>query len=597
MHSPPFLTDLLVFLVAAVVVVPVVRRLRSSPVLGYLAAGILVGPHAFGLVENEQALHVIGEFGVVFMLFMIGLELSLQRLWVMRRLVFGLGLVQVAVTSALIGFAALALGEPPAAALVIGGALALSSTAFVLQLLSERGEQMTRHGRHAFAILLFQDLAVLPLLVVIPLLAGESSTVWSALLNVAVVASLTLGGIVLAGRFLLQPAFRVVASTNSNELFAIATLTLVLGTGWVTEQAGMSMTLGAFIAGLLVAETAYRHQIEADIRPFRGILLGLFFMSTGSAMDLPMIAANGVQLLALLAALLTLKAMVIFALARLFRLSAGDGAQVAFTLAQGGEFAFVALTLATGLGVVGAGTAQTLMATVALSLLVTPGLAALGRAAARRLETPPSSGEGTLAEEGAGFERHLVIAGYGRVGQTVARLAELEDVPWLALDTEHARVAEARASGLPVYYGDTTRPEVLDAAGLGRARALVVTLNSPIATSRALAAVRAHWRQLPVVARAHDQAHARQLRHLGATATVAEAAESSLQLGGLTLTTAGGDPQRVQRHVAAMRAELGAMLGGDAPAPPKRAAARSPSGRPRDPEPEPEAQAPPTSGP
>ena len=593
MHSPPFLTDLLVFLVAAVVVVPVARRLRSSPVLGYLAAGILVGPHAFGLVENEQALHVIGEFGVVFMLFMIGLELSLQRLWVMRRLVFGLGLVQVAVTSALIGFAALALGEPPAAALVIGGALALSSTAFVLQLLSERGEQMTRHGRHAFAILLFQDLAVLPLLVVIPLLAGESSTVWSALLNVAVVASLTLGGIVLAGRFLLQPAFRVVASTNSNELFAIATLTLVLGTGWVTEQAGMSMTLGAFIAGLLVAETAYRHQIEADIRPFRGILLGLFFMSTGSAMDLPVIAANGVQLLALLATLLALKAVVIFALARLFRLSAGDGAQVAFTLAQGGEFAFVALTLATGLGVVGAGTTQTLMATVALSLLVTPGLAALGRAAARRLETPPSSGEGTLAEEGAGFERHLVIAGYGRVGQTVARLAELEDVPWLALDTEHARVADARASGLPVYFGDTTRPEVLDAAGLGRARALVVTLNSPIATSRALAAVRAHWRQLPVVARAHDQAHARQLRHLGATATVAEAAESSLQLGGLTLTTAGSDPQRVHRHVAAMRAELGAMLGVDAPTPLKRAPAKSASGRPRDPEPE--APAPPTS--
>jgi CPA2 family monovalent cation:H+ antiporter-2 len=581
-HSPAFLTDLLVFLVAAVVVVPLVRQLRSSPVLGYLAAGILVGPHVLGLVEDEHAIAVIGEFGVVFMLFMIGLELSLQRLWVMRRLVFGLGLAQVAVTSALIGAAALALGQPPAAALVIGGALALSSTAFVLQLLSERGEQMTRHGRHAFAILLFQDLAVLPLLVVIPLLAGESSTVWGALVHVAVVATLTLGGIILAGRFLLQPAFRVVAATNSNEFFAIATLTLVLGTGWVTHEAGMSMTLGAFIAGLLVAETAYRHQIEADIRPFRGILLGLFFMSTGSSMDLPLIAANGAVLLALLAALLTLKAVVIFALGRIFQLAPGDGAQVALTLAQGGEFAFVALTLASGLGVVDAGTSQTLMATVALSLLVTPGLAGLGRLAARRLQAAPADGADTLAEEGAGFDRHLVIAGYGRVGQTVARLAELERIPWLALDTDHARVADARASGLPVYFGDTTRPEVLDAAGLGRARALVVTLNSPIATSRALASVRAHWRQLPVVARAHDQAHAQQLRHLGATATVAEAAESSLQLGGLTLTTAGSDPQRVQEHVAAMRAEVGAMLGLDAPAPPKRAKAAPPSSRPRE---------------
>lgn len=457
MHSPPFLTDLLVFLVAAVVVVPLVRQLRSSPVLGYLAAGILVGPHALGLVENEQALHVIGEFGVVFMLFMIGLELSLQRLWVMRRVVFGLGLAQVAVTSALIGLAALALGQPPAAALVIGGALALSSTAFVLQLLSERGEQMTRHGRHAFAILLFQDLAVLPLLVVIPLLAGESSTVWGALVNVAVVATLTLGGIILAGRFLLQPAFRVVAATNSNELFAIATLTLVLGTGWVTQAAGMSMTLGAFIAGLLVAETAYRHQIEADIRPFRGILLGLFFMSTGTSMDLPLIAANGAVLLALLAALLTLKAVVIFALTRVFQIGSGDGAQVALTLAQGGEFAFVALTLASGFGVVDPGTTQTLMATVALSLLVTPGLAAVGRVAARRLQATPADGAGTLAEEGAGFDRHLVIAGYGRVGHTVARLADLERIPWLALDTDHAGVADARASGLPVYFGDTTR--------------------------------------------------------------------------------------------------------------------------------------------
>ncbi len=445
---------------------------------------------------------------------------------------------------------------------------------------------MTRHGRHAFAILLFQDLAVLPLLVVIPLLAGASSTVAGALFHVAVVASLTLGGIILAGRFLLQPAFRVVAATNSNELFAIATLTLVLGTGWVTQQAGMSMTLGAFIAGLMVAETAFRHQIEADIRPFRGILLGLFFMSVGSSMDLALIDADGVRLLGLLAALLILKAVVIFALARLFRLAAADGAQVALTLAQGGEFAFVALTLATGLGVVEPRTTQTLMATVALSLLVTPALAALGRRAARRLHASPVDDADTLVEESAEFTGHLVIAGYGRVGQTVARLAELENLPWLALDTDHARVADARASGLPVCFGDTTRAEVLDAAGLGRARALVVTLNSPIATSRALAAVCAHWRQLPVVARAHDQAHAQQLHHLGATATVAEAAESSLQLGGLTLTTAGSDPTRVQQHVAAMRAEVGAMLGVDAPAPPKRTKTAAATSWSRDTEPE-----------
>ena len=563
MHPTPFLADLLVFLVAAVVVVPVARRLRSSPVIGYLAAGLMVGPHGLGLVEDEATLAAIAEFGVVFMLFMIGLELSLQRLWVMRRMVFGLGFAQVAVSSAAIGAVALAMGQPPEAALVIGGALALSSTAFVLQLLSERGEQMTRHGRNAFAILLFQDLAVLPLLVVIPLLATAGDNIVRTLVDTAVVASFALGGIVLAGRFLLQPFFRIVAATQSNELFAIATLTLVLGAGWITQHAGMSMTLGAFMAGLLVAETAYRHQIEADIRPFRGILLGLFFMSIGGSMDLPLIAARWPELLALLAALLAVKAAIIYGLARLFQVARPDAARLAAALAQGGEFAFIALTLALSLGVVGAGAVQILMAVVASSLLLTPGLCALGLHLSERLDGAAAREDpDALAEEGARFSRHVVIAGYGRIGRTVARLCELEQVPWLALDTDHRRVDEAAARKLPVYFGDTTRAEVLGAAGVARARALVVTLDSPIATSRALAAVRGHWRQLPVVARAHDHNHAAQLRHLGATATVAEAAEASLQLGGLALTNAGSDPERVRRHVAALRDEAAAIVAG-----------------------------------
>ncbi len=562
MHPTPFLADLLVFLIAAVFVVPIVRQLRSSPVLGYLVAGVLVGPHGLGLVEDEETLAAIAEFGVVFMLFVIGLELSLQRLWVMRRLVFGLGLAQVAATSAAIGAVALALGAPPQAALVIGGALALSSTAFVLQLLSERGEQMTRHGRNAFAILLFQDLAVLPLLVVIPLLAGDGSAMLRTILDTGVVATLALGAIILVGRFMLQPFFRMIAATQSNELFAIATLTLVLGTGWVTQHAGMSMTLGAFMAGLLVAETAYRHQIEADIRPFRGILLGLFFMSTGGSMDLPLILARWPELLAMLVALLLVKGVILLALARVFGLASSDGVRLAFTLAQGGEFAFVALTLAASLGVVGGPTTQAIMAVVAISLLVTPGLYAIGSALARRLRRPDGESATALAEQGAQFAKHVIIAGYGRVGRTVAKLCELEGVPWLALDTDHRRVDDARSRGLAVFFGDSTRPEILEAAGLGRARALVITLNSPIATSRALAAVRSHTRALPVVARAHDQSHAVQLKHLGATATVAEAAESSLQLGGLALTTAGSDPDRVGRHVATLREEAAAILAG-----------------------------------
>ncbi len=562
MHPPPILTDLLVFLVAAVFVVPLAGKLHFSPVIGYLAAGILVGPHGLGLVADEATLASLAEFGVVFMLFYIGLELSLARLWVMRRMVFGLGLAQVGVTSALIGAVALALGQPPEAALVIGGALALSSTAFVLQLLSERGEQMTRHGRNSLAILLFQDIAVLPLLVVIPLMAADSANLARTLLDTAVVATFALAAIIFAGRFLLQPFFRMVASTQSSELFAIATLVLVLGTGWITEHAGMSMTLGAFMAGLLVAETAYRHQIEADIRPFRGILLGLFFMSTGAAMDLPIIVERWPQLVALLAALLLLKGVVLFVLGRAFGLARPEAARLSATLAQGGEFAFIALTLAVSLGVVDAPVAQTLLAVVASSLLLTPGLCALGVAMSHQLAGPARDDDAALAQDAAQLDRHVVIAGYGRVGRTVARLCELEQVKWLALDTDHRRVDEARARRLPVYFGDTTRREVLDAAGLARARALVITLDSPIATSRALAAVRAHRRQLPVVVRAHDHAHAMQLRRLGATATVAEAAESSLQLGSLALTSAGSDPDRVNRHVASLREEASAIVSG-----------------------------------
>lgn len=557
MHASPAapLLDLLIILAAAVLVVPILKKLRSSPVLGYLAAGVLVGPYGFALIHDPDTLHMTAEFGVVFMLFMIGLELSLPRLWVMRNWVFGLGLLQVFVTSIVIGVVAYYLfGLSPEASLVIGGALALSSTAFVLQLLIETGDQMTRHGRTAFAILLFQDLAVLPLLVVIPLLANTGSSLVFALVEVGIVATAVLGGIIVAGRYLLQPVFRMVASVQSNELFAIATLLLVLGTGWVTDAAGMSMTLGAFIAGLLVAETAFRHQIEADIRPFRGILLSLFFVSVGTQMDLPLMVEKAPLILMLLAALLIGKALVLFGLCIAFKLSVPDATRVSLLMAQGGEFAFVAFTLASAMGVIDSNVSQVLMAVVAISLFATPFLSLLGKRVATGLGTTQPKAD-YLGTESDHLQGHLVIAGYGRVGRAIAKLAGRCGVPWLALDLDHARVAKARAENLPVYFADAARAEVLSSAGLGRSRGLVITLNAARASSHVLQAVRENWPEMPVFVRAHDSRHARELYQAGATATVDETAEPSLQLGGVALVNTGVAQDHVDTLVAEIREE------------------------------------------
>jgi CPA2 family monovalent cation:H+ antiporter-2 len=544
---PPF-TDLLVFLLAPVVVVPLFRWLRCSPILGYLVAGILIGPHALGLIEESALTHTLAELGVAFLLFAIGLELSLERLRVMRRLVFGLGTLQVALSSAAIGIIARLAGADLAAAIVIGGALALSSTAFVLQLLVERGEQVARFGRTAFAILLFQDLAVVPLLAVVPVLALDQPSLAGALGLSALKAAIALGLIIAVGRLILRPVFRIVAGTRSPELFVSATLLVILGTGWLTTQAGLSLPLGAFLAGLLLSETEYRHQVEADIRAFRGLLLGLFFITVGLSMDLHVVAERWSLGLLLLASLLLGKATIIAGLCAAFRLPLADALRIGLLLAQGGEFAFVLFEAALTHHVLAPATGQMLLATVAASMIVTPLLAEAGRSLAQRLGRP-AAGDLHALHEGAGsLTDHVVVAGFGRVGQTVAKVLAAADIPYVALDLDPGRVRRCRAAGLPAFFGDASGVDVLAAAGAGRARAAVLTMDQAAAVDRAVAALHQHFPELRIFVRGHDPRHGRELARRGATAVVPEAVEASLQLGGIVLTAvgaSGGDAARI----------------------------------------------------
>lgn len=559
MHESHALVDVLYLLAAAVVVVSVIQRLRVSPIVGYLAAGLLIGPSGFGMVSDPEGVRALAEFGVVFLLFTIGLELSLQRLWTMRRFVFGLGTAQVLVTGAVIGVIAWALGVSPAAAVVIGGGLALSSTAVTLQLLVERGEATGRFGRVTIAILLLQDIAVVPLLVLVPLLAGDGSSIGLSLGFAALKAAAALAIIVVLGRLVLRPVLRAAAAGRDTDLFAAVTLLIALGTAFATAQAGLSLPLGAFLAGMLIAETEFRHQVEADIRNFRGLLLGLFFMTVGMSLDLGFIAEEWVAIAALFAALIAGKAVLVALLARLFGLAWSTAGRVGLALAEGGEFAFVLFSAALAVGVLDRSLAQLLLAVVVLTLATTPLLAILGARLEAKMNARPEE-TGLAAAETDDLSNHVVIAGFGRVGQTVAKLLTSAGIGWVAVDRDVDQVAEARRLDLPVYFGDASRPAMLESIGIGRARAAVVTLDHVEAAERAVEAIQRARPGLPVVARARDILHAERLEHVGASKVVMETLEASLQLASETLQSADADVEVVAAAISAFRDGDSVML-------------------------------------
>jgi monovalent cation:proton antiporter-2 (CPA2) family protein len=530
------LTTSAIFLAAAVVAVTLFRRLGLGSVLGYLAAGALIGPSGLGLVrEVSETLH-FAEFGVVLLLFVIGLELQPSRLWKMRSAVFGLGSAQVGVSALLVGGAAVALGLSPAAAVAIGVGLAMSSTAFATQLLGEKNELGTSHGRTAFAILLFQDVAAIPALALIPLLGVASTPATrSPLLQVGLIAGV-IAALVVGGRLLLRPAFRVVAGAQSHELSTASALLVVVGTSIIMHAVGLSMALGAFIAGVLLADSEYRHELEANIEPFKGLLLGLFFMAVGMSANLRVLTSRPLVVVGLAVALVAVKALVLVALGRLAGLSARARVSLGAAISQGGEFAFVIFSVAETAQVLGRSTVELLVVVVTLSMVLTPLLFALRDEAFRRLD---AGGEARAFDAIDDDGSRVIIAGFGRFGQIVGRVLRLKRIAFTALDASPTHVDFLRRFGNKIYYGDASRVDLLRAAGAERATVFVLAIDDFEASMRALETVRENFPKLRVVARARNRQHAYALLGAGVETVIRETFAGSLDAARATLEELG----------------------------------------------------------
>jgi CPA2 family monovalent cation:H+ antiporter-2 len=565
--------DLLLFLSAAAVMVPLFTRLNISPVLGFLVAGVILGPFGLGALAHSapwisavsitsvDEIKPLAELGVALLLFMIGLELSWERLLLMRRLVFGMGLLQVAVCSLVLGAVLWVLGQSPAAATMLGAALALSSTALVLPSLAERKRLNSVAGRASFSVLLFQDLAVAPLLFMVTLLGvPENQGAGPSAIAAVAIPAVVLVGVVVIGRIALRPLFRLAASTKSNELFVAASLLVVVGTGLITAASGQSMALGAFIAGLLLAETEYRRQVEVTIQPFQGLLLGLFFVSVGAGLDLSHLYEHPLIIIGLGLGLIVVKAALIVPAARLFGLPMSVAAQVALQLGSGGEFALVVLRSAIAAGVVPATSGATAMVAATLSMFAIPLLVRISeRLSIRRDDDPALAALAPPLHDGP---PRVLIVGYGRVGDLVGQMLTRHNIPFIAIDSDPGLVARERKRGKSIYYGEATQVEMLRRCGIARTPALVVTMDQPAAVESVVAAVRAERPELSIIARARDAAHAAKLYSLKVTDAVPETIEASLQLSEAVLVDIGVPMGAVIASIHEKRDEFRRALGG-----------------------------------
>ena len=571
MEHGPWLKDALVFLAAAGLVVPLFHRAHIGAVLGFLCVGIAVGPYGFGrlaadlpwlrylTIEDRASVEPFAELGVLFLLFLIGLELSLARLWSLRRYVLGIGALQFVLSALALRLGMAAMGISTSNAIVLGLCLAMSSTAIVMQQLEEQGRSATRVGRVVLSVLLFQDLMVAPVLFGVEILGRGERDVVPALVIAVLQAVVAVAAIVGVGRYLLQPIFRFAAQTGSRDLIMAITLFMVVGVAAVTGAVGLSAALGAFLAGLLLSETEYRHHIEIDIAPFKGLLIGLFFITVGMTIDLRAVWSNLAVILIAVVALLVVKSVIAFVASRIFGVSVAVAAEVGILLAQGGEFAFVVIALARSSGLVAGDLAQLATAVVGISMMVTPLCAVAGQWLGRRLQHVDHRHH-MPGDDASELRDHVVIGGYGRVGQMVGRLLAAENVPFVALDTDGELVAEWRKRGHMCFFGDAGRPELLERVGAADARAFVVTVNAHDSAERMVAAARRGRPDAPVFARAVDAEHAVRLLELGAVDVIPEAVEASLQLGGRLLESLGASEEAVTRRLEELREEERARL-------------------------------------
>ncbi len=540
-----YLFDVLALLIAAVVVVSVLRSLKISSIIGFLLAGLIIGPHGLGVIGSVQEVKDLAEFGVVFLLFIIGLELPWERLMSLKKYVFGLGLLQMLVTTTL--FTAIGgffFNLELSIAILVGGALSLSSTAIVIQLLAEREDMATRYGRVGFSILLFQDLSVVGFLILLNIMivnkgAEHSTFLLSLFTSISKVVGVLML-IALIGRYLLRPIYRWVAGTKNSELFVALSLLLILTTAFLTHIAGLSMELGAFLAGVLLAETEYRHQVEADIQPFKALLLGLFFMTVGMDLNIAILTEYPLTIFSVVFSLIFLKAIVLIGVCRFMSISWDTTVRLMLMLATGGEFAFVILLPMLESGLLTFEVEQTLLLAVSLSMGLTPLLAFLGRRLSYKfVKVPGKNMKDIASRERADMQNHVIIVGFGRVGQTVAILLSQRLIPYVAIDLNMNEVAAARKQGLPVFFGDARRMEIFKLLGVEKATSIVISLDKAGTASRCVMMLKRNFPDVQLFVRAQDIDQARKLEKAGAKVIVPEMLEPSLQLAGSVMTSRG----------------------------------------------------------
>ena len=555
-----------ILLAAAVLIVVVFRQLNLPAILGYLLVGVLIGPHAFAVIPDAPGTRYLGEFGVVFLMFSVGLEFSLPQLVSMRKLVLGFGGAQVVLTTALVLGVAMAVGQSWQTGLILGGVFAMSSTAIISKALSEKTQLHSPHGKQIMGVLLFQDLAVIPFLVLIPALALSGGEIAAALGVALAKAVAVLALILLLGQRIMRPLFQLIAQQKSSELFVLAVLLVTLGLAWATELSGLSLALGAFLAGMLISETEFRYQVEDYIKPFRDVLLGLFFVTIGMLLNLRAAWDHALVVLAVLVAMLVFKFLVIAAISLVMKNDRAVALRCALALAPAGEFGFVLLALAGGLGAMPNATLQVVLAATLLSMILAPLLLAKSEKLVMYFVASEWEMRAVqlqqLAIKTMGREGHVIICGYGRSGQSLARFLEQEKIAVVALDADPMRVKQAGAAGDSVVFGDASRKEVLTAAGLPRASAVVISFADTHAAMTILAHVRELRPNVPVIVRTFDDTDVDKLRAAGAAEIVAEVVEGSLMLAMQTMLRLGVSPTKIEGRLRDVRAERYQLMAG-----------------------------------
>jgi monovalent cation:H+ antiporter-2, CPA2 family len=530
MHDISYLRDIIILLFASVAMVVVFKQLGLSPVLGYLVSGAVIGPYGFGLLQGEEIAKSIAELGIVFLLFAIGLELTLDKLKAMRKYALGFGSLQVIITTLAISYIVNIFINDVDASILIGAALALSSTAMVLQVVNENSEATTRVGRLSFSVLIMQDLAVIPILVLIPLLSNPEINITVALFNAFIKAVLALIAIFIIGRLFLRPIYHIIVELKSDVLFLSTTLIIVLGSAFTSHNMGLSFALGAFVAGLMVAETEYKYRVESEILSFKGLLMGLFFMTIGMSFEINLLIDNFLIILAASAGLILIKAVIIIFLCKIFKFPLAPAIQAGFLLAQGGEFAFVVFLMAVDNNIIGLELSQLLMTIVTVTMAFTPLMASLGRKIKGQIYVKNVLHDNKLKREIGDISEHIIIIGFGKTGRIIADILQKTEINHLILDSNHRVVRIKKAEGHNIYYGDAMNKDIMNHIGIHKAQSVVIASEDDIHCLKVTRFINDHFPKIPVITKSDNIKNSKRFKRLGASKVIAKNLEAGLQL-------------------------------------------------------------------